>query len=189
MKVAVDIDGVLLDIIIEYCKIFNNRYGTNFQKRDVTNWDFYKEWNVDEETAFNIFYEIYADSNNVPFIDSNAPDILRTLNKIHDVSIVSARLPEYHNELVRKLRDHNIMQKIHYNKIILLHHNPPDIKLKEKFDIYIDDNPNLVEPIKYLKDRTLLLYNQPWNQESICENNVIRVYNWNDIDYIFKNLI
>ncbi len=188
MKVAVDIDGVLLDIIIEYCKIFNKRYGTHYQKKDVTSWDFFKEWNIDEETAFKIFFEIYANTGNVPFIDPDAPDILKKLNKSHQVSIVSARLPEYQNEIVKKLRDHNILHKVHYKEVILLHHYPSDIKLRENYDIYIDDNPNLAESIKNLKGRTLLLYDQPWNQHFICENNVIRVYNWKDIALKFKEL-
>ncbi|MFX0010600.1 MAG: hypothetical protein ACFE9R_09815, partial [Candidatus Hermodarchaeota archaeon] len=73
MKIAIDIDGVLLDIIVEYCKIYNKRFGTNYQKKDIRNWDFFKDWNITEDVAFNIFYEIYADSMNVPFIDENAP--------------------------------------------------------------------------------------------------------------------
>jgi len=189
MKIAVDIDGVLLDIIVEYCKIFNIRYGTNYQKEDVTNWDFFKDWNIDEETAFNIFFEIYANTDDVPFIDDDAPSVLINLNKLYDVSIVSARLPRYHNQIVKKLKDHNIHKGKHYNEVILLHHHPSDIKLKEAFDIYIDDNPNLVEPIKKLNKRTLLLYDQPWNQDCICEKNVIRVYNWKDIEVKIKERI
>jgi 5'(3')-deoxyribonucleotidase len=186
MKIAIDIDGVLLDIIVEYCKIFNKRYGTNYQKEDVTSWDFFRDWNIDEETAFNIFFEIYANTDDVPFIDDDAPSVLFNLNKLYDVSIVSARLPRYHKQIVKKLQDHKIYKGKHYNNVILLHHHPSDIKLKEDFDIYIDDNPNLVEPIKRLNKRTLLLYDQPWNRDSICEKNVIRVYNWKDIEVKFK---
>ena len=181
MKIAIDIDGVLLDIIIVYCEIYNKRYGTNCQKKDITKWDFFKDLNITEEVAFNIFYEIYADSTNVPFIDENAPKIMKRLYELYDVDIVSARLPEYRSSIVDKLIFHNIREGIQYEELILLHHKPYDIKLKQNYDLYIDDNPNLVEPIKKLKDRTLLLYDQPWNRESICENNVYRVHNWDDL--------
>jgi len=181
MKIAIDIDGVLLDIIIVYCEIYNKRYGTNYQKKDITKWDFFKDWNITEEEAFNIFYEIYADSMSVPFIDENAPKIMKRLNERYDVDIVSARLPEYRSSIVDKLNFHNIREGIQYTELILLHHKPYDIKLKQNYDIYIDDNPNLVEPIKKLKDRTLLLFDQPWNQDSICKNNVYRVYGWEGI--------
>ena len=78
MKIAIDIDGVLLDIIVRYCEIYNKRYGTNYKKNDVTKWDFFNDWNIDEETAFKIFFEIYEDSRNVPFIDENAPKIMKS---------------------------------------------------------------------------------------------------------------
>jgi len=181
MKIAIDIDGVLLDIIVVYCEIYNERYGTNYQKKDVTRWDFFKVWNITEEAAFNIFYEIYADSMNVPFIDENAPKIMKRLFELYDVDIVSARLPEYRSSIVDKLNFHNIRQGIQYEELILLHHKPYDIKLKQNYDVYVDDNPNLVEPIKQLENRTLLLYDQPWNQESVCEKNVHRVYDWSDV--------
>ncbi len=99
MKIAIDIDGVLLDIIVEYCIIFNKRYGTNHQKKDVTKWDFFKDWNVDEDTGFKIFYEIYADSMRIPFIDENAPEIMKKLNETYDVDIVSARIPKYRSSI------------------------------------------------------------------------------------------
>jgi len=181
MKIAIDIDGVLLDIIVVYCEIYNRRYGTNYKKKDVTRWDFFKDWNISEEKAFKIFYEIYADSMNVPFIDENAPDIMKRLNELYDVDIVSARLPEYRSAVVNKLNSHNIRERVQYIELVLLHHKPYDIKMKQNYSIYVDDNPNLVEPIKKLEDRTLLLYDQPWNQHSICESNVYRVYDWEEV--------
>jgi len=168
MKIAVDIDGVILDIIVEYCEIYNRRYGTNYKKSDVTKWDFFADWNMDEETGFKIFYEIYEDSQNIPFIGEGAPGIMKKLNERYDLDIVSD--------------SHDIMAGIQYTELILLHHKPYDIKLKQNYDLYVDDNPNLVEPIKMMKNRTLLLFDQPWNQHSVCEDNVYRVYNWNEVD-------
>jgi uncharacterized HAD superfamily protein len=188
MKIAIDIDGVLIDIIIRYCEIYNERFGTNYQKKDITTWDFFKDWNITEEAAFNIFYEIYADSMKVPFIDEDAPEIMKTLNELYDIDIVSARLPEYRSSIVEKLNFHNICEGVQYIELILLHHKPYDIKLKQKYDVYVDDNPNLVEPIKDLEDRILLLYDQPWNQKSICEHNVHRVYDWNEVLRKIKDL-
>lgn len=182
MKIAIDIDGVLLDIIITYCEIYNRRYGTNYKKNDVVKWDFFADWNMDEETGFKIFYEIYADSHSIPFIDNDAPKIMKKLNESYDLDIVSARVPEYRPSIIDKLESHDIMGGIQYTELILLHHKPYDIKLKQNYDLYVDDNPNLVEPIKMMKNRTLLLFDQPWNQNSVCEDSVHRVYNWVDVE-------
>ncbi len=181
MKIAIDIDGVILDIIVQYCEIYNKRYSTNYKKKDVTKWDFFNDWGIDEETGFKIFYEIYEDSQDVPFIDEDAPRIMKKLNKRYDLDIVSARLPEYRSSIIDKLETHDVMAGIQYTELILLHHRPYDIKLKQNYDLYVDDNPNLVESIKMMEDRTLLLYDQPWNQSSVCEGNVYRVHNWEEV--------
>jgi len=184
MKIAIDIDGVLLDIIISYCEIYNKRYSPKKPKKksDVTKWNFFDDWNIDEETGFNIFFEIYEDSGNIPFIGEGAPKIMKKLNERYDLDIVSARVPEYRVSITEKLISHDIKEGVQYTELILLHHKPYDIKLKQNYDVYVDDNPNLVEPIKKMEDRTLLLYDQPWNQDSVCENNVYRVYDWKGVE-------
>ena len=118
----------------------------------------------------------------IPFIDENAPKIMKKLNERHDLDIVSARVPEYRDSITNKLDSHNIKEGIQYTEMILLHHKPYDIKLKQNYDLYVDDNPNLVESIKMMKNRTLLLFDQPWNQNSVCEDNVHRVYNWEEVE-------
>ncbi|MFX1495666.1 MAG: hypothetical protein ACFFBZ_15385 [Promethearchaeota archaeon] len=188
MRIAVDIDGVLLDIMVTYCKIFNKKNKTNYQKKDVKNWEFFRDWKISEQEAYEIFYEIYEDSTLVPFIDANAPSIMEKLNKIHEVFIVTARQPKYRIPILKKLISHNVRRNIQYQDLILLHPKPYDIKLRESFDIYIDDNPNLVDPIKRLKGRILLLYDQPWNQNVKIERNIRRVFNWNDIHQFITNL-
>jgi len=171
MRVACDIDGVLLDTMIK--------------KSDVTNWEFFLDWNVPEDYIWDIFYQIYEDSMPVPFIDDQIPNIMMELNQTHEVSIVSARTPEYRKSILEKLRFHGILQGSHYNKLILLFHKPYDLKINQDFDVFIDDNPNLVESIKERGDRILILYDQPWNHDVETAENVIRVSNWSEIAKYF----
>jgi hypothetical protein len=53
---------------------------------------------------------------------------------------------------------------------------------------WIYDNPNLVEPIKQMGSKTLLLFDQPWNKDSICTLNVIRISSWEQIIKVLKKL-
>jgi len=101
MRIAVDIDGVLLDIMVTYCEIFNKRNKTNYQKKDVKNWEFFRDWKISEQEAFEIFHEIYEDSMIVPFIDEKAPYIMKELNKFHEVYIVTARQPKYRTPILK----------------------------------------------------------------------------------------
>ncbi|MHA1642754.1 MAG: 5' nucleotidase, NT5C type [Promethearchaeota archaeon] len=188
MKIAVDIDGVLLDTMITFCEIFNARHGTSYKKSDVKRWDFYKDWNMTEEEMWEIFYQIYADSMSIPFIDNDAPGIMKELNKKYRVSIVSARDNNFRKEIIKKLEYHGIKQGSHYEKIVLVKHKPYHQKIFHHYDIYIDDNPNLAHHIMKLKNRKLLLYDQPWNREILPNKNIIRVKLWKEISIFFENL-
>jgi len=181
VKIAVDIDGVLLDIVMNFCDIFNKKHGTSYTKNDITNWKFYNDWNISEEEAFEIFFEIYQNTMSVPFIDDTAPEFMEKLNKDHDVHILSARTSEYRAQIIEKLNFHNIKKGEQYIDLILVYHKPYASKQDYKFDVYVDDNPHLADAIKKMKDRYLLLYDQPWNQDFTCENNIIRVHNWNEV--------
>ncbi|MFX1497075.1 MAG: hypothetical protein ACFFBH_06090 [Promethearchaeota archaeon] len=185
-KVAVDIDGVLLDVMITYCKTFNRLYNTNYKKSDVKNWEFFRDWNISEKEAFKVFYKVYENSIEIPFIDKDAPKILKDLNLNYNVYIVTARQAKFKDPTLEKLKSHGIKKNIHYKKLFFLEPRPYDVKLKHDFDIYIDDSPNLANSIKKMKMRLLLLFDQPWNQNVDSEDNVIRVYNWNEI-YDFLN--
>ena len=186
MRVACDIDGVLLDTVITFCELFNKKHGTSYQKSDVTKWEFFIDWNIPEDDIWDIFYQIYKDSMSVPFIDDRIPSIMMELNQTHDVSIVSARTPQYRESILKKLRFHRILQGSHYNELVLLFHKPYDLKMKQDFDVIIDDNLKLAESIKQQKDKILLLFDQPWNQEINDAEKIIRVRNWSEIEEYFS---
>ena len=188
MRIACDIDGVLLDTMITFCEHFNKKHGTSYQKSDVTNWEFFLDWSIPEDDIWDVFYQIYEDSMSTPFIDDQIPVIMKDLNQMHQVSIVSARTPEYRESILEKLQYHGILQGPHYNELVLLIHKPYDLKIKQDFDVFIDDNPKLAEAIKKQKKKILLLYDQPWNQEINDAENVIRVRNWTEIDLYFKKV-
>jgi 5'(3')-deoxyribonucleotidase len=189
MKVSVDVDGVLFDIMEPFCEMFNKRYNTRFKKTDVCQWDFFLDWNVKKQDVFDLFFEIYNDPSPVPLIDENAPEILEKLNKRHIIDIVSARTKNYTTQLKKELAMHGIEQSIHYKQLILVHNSPKDIKITLDYDLYIDDNPHLAESIKKEEELILLLYSQPWNDDITLSSNIKRVKSWKEIDNYFNEIL
>lgn len=188
MKIAIDVVGVLLDNLKTFIKIYNKKYKTNYIKNDITYWEFFKELNLTNEEFLKLFYETFEYPEGIPFIDDEAPLFMKKLNQTHGLSILSALKSSYRNALIEQLEFYDVKQHIHYKEMIIVPEMPYDLKLKHGFEIYVDDNPYLVEPIKKLKERYLLLFDQPWNQNSKCEKNVIRVNNWNEIYETIQNL-
>ncbi|MEJ2248542.1 MAG: hypothetical protein P8Y70_10810 [Candidatus Lokiarchaeota archaeon] len=188
MRVAIDVDGVLLDLMVEYCEIFNKKYNTSYSKEDVAHWEFFRDWNISEEAAYEIFHKIYENSQKVPFIDNDALKVLNSLYQNHYIDIVSARTFKFKRELRKALESHKVYRNVHYRNLILVSNKPYDIKLNLDYDIYVDDNPNLVNPITQFSKKFLLLYDQPWNQNAKNSKNVIRIKNWKEIETTFKQL-
>ena len=180
MKIAVDVDGVLLNIIEKFCKLFNSKYKTNYTKKDIIQWEFYRDLNISESEAYDIFYEIFRDVN-ISLEDENSVEILEQLNKNYYIDLVSARDSQFKSNLVKNLENVNIRKDIHFNNIIMVKSHPYDVKLDYDYDIFIDDNPFLATAIQSFPKKVLLLYDQPWNQECRTGKNIYRVHDWKDI--------
>ena len=181
MKIAVDVDGVLLDIITPYTKLYNQLCNATYKKEGVKKWEFYLDWNLTEEEVFKVFYKIYNNAISVSLTDKEAPKYLQLLDQEHEVDIVSARSFKFKSQLKEKLNQCGIAKGIHYKKLILVDPKPYDLKLQLNYDIFIDDNPHLVDLIKEKAKSVLLLFDQPWNRESVCNEKTIRVKNWKEV--------
>ena len=72
-----------------------------------------------------------------------------------------------------------IRKGIEYNEII----KGKKKKVHYDFNIFIDDNPEMIFDIVEYPHKYLLLYNSPWNKSYDCKpyRNVYRVHNWQDI--------
>lgn len=173
--------GVLLDNFITFIQIYNEKYNTSYSKDDIKYWEFFKELDLTIEDFLNLFYKTFENPAKIPFMDAEAPMYMKKLNQMHEIYLLSALDLKYKEIMKKQLEFYHIVRSIHYKDMIIVPETPYDIKLSHYFKIYIDDNPHLVEPIKKLKDRYLLLYNQPWNQDSLCTDKVIRVSNWREI--------
>ena len=188
MKIAVDIDDVLLDFNSKFCEYFNHQFKTNYCKKDINKWNFYTNWNVSRETINKIYYKIYK-NDILPLIDIDIINILDQLNKIYNIDLVTAKSSNYKSELIRNLEIVNINKDLHYNEILMVNDKPYDLKCRLNYDIYIDDNPNLVRKIRKNSKKVLFLFHQPWNKEVEEHDNIIRISNWNEIkNHLIHNI-
>lgn len=184
MRISVDIDGVLLDLVGQVCNIYNNNYNAHYSNKDVVQWEFFRDWNLSEEKIYDIFTLAYQNSAYISLVDIKTPYILKELNGKYHVDLVTARDKKYENQLFKRLNTLNIKKGIQYENLIHVKTKPYDVKLGLNYDIYIDDNPYLTQHLELYENKTLLLYDQPWNRDVIKKINYIRVNDWNQIGRI-----
>jgi len=176
MRIAVDLDGVIWDIMYAFCKVYNRKYDKNITPKDVNEWYYFPT---------PIFEEVYPETldriDEYPFIDENINHYLFLLMTKHDVKILTMEQNTKEN-LKKKLKQADIREGYEYLELIKEDRFTGD-KLDFDFDIFIDDCPLLVDRMENHLDKILLLFTQPWN--TYCEvndkSNVFRVNGWKDV--------
>ena len=174
MNIAVDLDGVIWDIMGVFLELYNEKFETNIKVEEVDEWYYFPE---------EKFQAVYPDTlkriDEYPFLDESINHYLFLLMGKNEVKILTHEGNTV-DVMKKKLEALNIREGFEYLELIKQDTYNGD-KLSEVFDIYIDDCPLLVDRMKEYPDRILLLYDQPWNQYCEESNNVFRVKGWKNI--------
>jgi len=173
LKIAVDLDGVVWDIMGVFIDIYNSLFKENVKYEDVDDWYFFPQdrWEIVYPLTLPRIMEY-------PILDEYIPTYLYFLNKVHDVSIVTKEQNPI-GTMEAKLETLGIIKGREYDKIIKL--PVSGNKLDLPFDLYIDDYPGMAKKMTQYPEKIMLFYEQPWNQKDKyeCVGNIIRVKGWN----------
>jgi len=179
MKILVDIDGVVCDLVGEVLDRLNKKIGTKFKHDHITEWNFFHENSqVFTEDELKVVKEIFNQEGltNEVSLMPGAKEILEELSaKGHEIVWLTA--PWKHSKTWCYDRTLWIERNLsHISKNIVFAWNKEDIP----GDILIDDNPEFIE--KWRKNNTGLtfLFRQPWNIKVGLENDMKFLNDWND---------
>lgn len=183
MKIAVDLDGVVWDIMGVFVEIYNEMFNKDVKYEDIDDW-----WFFCEEEFKAVYPLTLPRIMEYPVLDKYVDVYIADLNMYHDVSILTAEVNTI-EVLKEKLDSIHIFKGTHYKEIIRI--DPKVSKLDYEFDIYIDDKPGMAKDMHKFPERILLLYDQPWNQDFEDEksDNVWRVYDWDEVVWAIDLII
>ena len=168
MKIALDVDGVLADVIISWLK-YSSSVRPKIEKYQIINWEFWKEFKID---PFDFYAELglcWKNWMSIPKTEPELSSVTKSLSDIGQIDIVTARERSTDNFVKSWLDYHDIS----YDNYVSVIDGP--MKADLDYDVFIDDSPLNAE--KFLKnDKKMILYSQPWN-DHIQENKIHRVSN------------
>jgi uncharacterized HAD superfamily protein len=167
MKIALDVDGVLADIIFVWLDDYNKTHNKSITKEDTDQWDFWKNLGYDKYRFYEDLSRCWSRWEGVPPMEENLADASEKLNSVGTVDIVTARDAASTQYVKQWLIHHGIK----YNDYVAVLSGRDKADLD--YDVFIDDSPTYVIDMAS-KGRHVLLYDQPWNQ-SVTDSKIVRI--------------
>jgi len=166
MKIALDVDGVLADVIIPWLN-YSNTIRPKISKYDITDWNFWKNYQINQYDFYTELSSCWKNWNSIPPTEEDLSSITKNLLKIGQVDIVTAREHSTDSFVKNWLNHYNI----YFDNYVSVIDGP--MKANLDYDVFIDDSP--LNALKFLKNKKkVILYSQPWNQH-ISEDKIDRI--------------
>ncbi|MEM0479928.1 MAG: hypothetical protein QXE95_05620 [Candidatus Nitrosocaldus sp.] len=172
MKIAVDVDGVLADIISVWLTYYNERHDSSLSKEQIQRWDFWKSIGYSAERFYSELATCWKEWHKVPVMEDGIANSIATLRSLGKVDIVSAQMAK---DYVKMWLDHN---KIIYDDYVSVTRGVDKADLA--YDAFIDDSPINAERISSM-GKLVLLYDQPWNRYLEDGRYIVRVKSMDEV--------
>lgn len=179
LNICVDIDGTITSPY-HFIPYLNEVFQKNITEEECTTHKWEELYGSDIKELYYEFNEKYIHSYKEAEVVEGAKDIIRELNKKHNVYFVTAR-DELLTEVTKNWLNYNGFSEM---EVYLLGSDHKIDKAKDlKCDIFIEDNPS--NSIALANEGIqVLLVDTNYNKETEHEN-IVRVSNWSEIkDFI-----
>ncbi|MEM2114762.1 MAG: hypothetical protein QXS12_04845 [Candidatus Caldarchaeum sp.] len=168
MRIAVDVDGVLADLAGMIIKIYKEETGVEIPRESITEWEFWHRLSMTRQQFMGLIVKSWSRWREItPTEDDIAEDVMN-LARHGVVDVLTQRPAETINPVKLWLKNHDVVYRS-FTWVPLR-----SSKLNFVYDVYIDDSPRLADQFP-LKNRILMVYDQPWNRNVQPRNNIVRV--------------
>ena len=179
MRIAIDLDGVVVDLMQAYCRLASNKFNIDFATHNIRDYDLYKSLGVSSELANSLFKEI--DYTALAAIDGAVDSILR-LSEQYDLFFLTQRPQQVRHATKVWLNKHNLAAI----ELVFVCDNRAGAAKKSacgEFDLLIDDD--LDEILALQPGQRGILYNWPWNNNFNALGNLTIAQDWLQIEALF----
>jgi len=176
VRIGVDIDGVINDILTICVQKLNKHLNKSLTVKDITDYDFSKCYDVSYAEMHNFFVreEESILENVAP--QETAAQVLQEIGKYHRVILITARPPSQREVTEVWLEKHNIP----YDKLITIgSHDKREACRREKIELFIEDRLENALMINALGIPVLLM-DAPHNRTELPAG-ITRVNCWQEI--------
>lgn len=182
LNICIDIDGTITDAYY-WLKPCNKYFNTNITESQVTEYYIHKVLGIEEEKYEEFYEKNKFKMHSEQELRADAKPVILELNLYHNIYFVTAR------EKGLTMLTHRYLRKneIPYDGLFVLGtHNKVEKARELSCSIFIEDSYENAIQLSNAGFKVLLI-DTTYNRKPINEN-IIRVYNWNQIYVIIEKL-
>jgi len=182
LRIAVDLDGVLADTMVNFCRILNQRHSTQFTVNSFVQWDAWQIAHIPKDEFFRTLDEAWFEWENIPAVDDHIGEAVERIRRFGRVDVVTGRSQVTVQAAMNWLKEH----KIPYDAFVRTESTKAKARLS--YDVFIDDSAELMCLIASSPDKCGILYTQPWNRNAGDMQRVFRVEGWKQIPAVLEKV-
>jgi uncharacterized HAD superfamily protein len=188
MKIGIDMDSVIAEIMEPMYSFHNAKYKTNASPKDQNSYDLTSIWNCSHIEALNRINEFYASSyfHETKPVEGSVEGIKHLLRQHHQLILVTSRPPYMEQKSITWLNEHfkgSFIKVCHTNQVSHEHEKKrkkSEICLEENVEVMIEDHIDYAVDCASVGIR-VFLFNMPWNQTKALPKGIRRVFSWKEI--------
>jgi len=182
MKIGVDMDEVLVELLDSFLEFYNLRFDKSFKKEDFKSYEFKDTLGETQEEIVKLVEE-YDYRDGIRLVEG-ALESVRELSKEHELLVLTARHPMFKEKTERYLEKNfkGFFSDVLYTGEVFQKYGvrKADLCKKLGLDYIIEDNG--VFSLECAEKGTcVFLLDKPWNQNNGEHEKIVRVNNWADI--------
>lgn len=186
MRIAIDFHNVLADLDARWREIAKQRYKLDIERKDNKQWKVWECTPITKEQFWTIIDWINNSHDNINLAPvQNGPFVANNLSENHEVTILTGAPEAAIPDIMYWARMHGMRSA----KVVSVGNvkQTGKVKLQQPFDIFVDDNPYIVENVP--EDKVAILFDCPWNHAAKVNNiNTFRAFSWNDVLEIIEHI-
>ena len=186
MKIGIDLDDVLGNMVPVFMRYHNDTYGTTLTKEDMWSYDFHKVLQISLEESIKRIYDFERSSKLMDIVPiQGAKEAVQQLANKHHLVVITARDDEF-----AQTTDHWIETHFPgmFSDIYFANHQSATSTPRNKGDIckeigaslMIDDSFQNALSCYGVCDN-VLLFDAPWNKHEKLLDGIHRVSSWEEI--------
>ena len=182
MRIAVDLDGVLADTMVTWCRILNSKRSMNVTVDSLVKWRAWEIAHVSKDEFYRILDKSWYEWENIPPTEEDLGRQVGRLNQFGLVDIVTGRS----KETIRFARSWLKKYEIRYDSFVRT--QSTNAKAELDYDLFIDDSPDLMPLVASKVDGWAILYTRPWNRDASLLPRVFRADKWDEIPKLVERI-